>query len=112
MESKCSVCLRASKYKCIKCNIAICNVCSTALSSNTEGYCEEEKKIGYCENCTPTEDEIVIVEPPKKVKKTLFSTMTKVSGMQSASPSLKIQLGKKAPNTKDLQSAVRLKKEP
>ena len=47
MESEC---LKVSKYKCIKCNTATCNACSTAVSINTEGYCEEEKKIGYCEN--------------------------------------------------------------
>ena len=95
MESECSVCLKVSKYKCINCNNATCNACSTAVSINTEGYCEEEKKIGYCENCTPTEDEIVIVKPPKKVQKTLFSMMKKVPGMQSANPSLKIQPAKK-----------------
>ena len=72
MERECSVCLRVSKYKCIKCNIAICNVCSTAVSGNTEGYCKEEKKIGCCENCTHTEDEVFIVELPKKVQKTLL----------------------------------------
>ena len=109
MESEGSVSLRASEYKCIKCNIAICNVYSTALSSNTERYCEEEKKIGFCENCAPTEDEVVIVEPPKKVKKTLSSTMAKVPGAQLASPSLKIQPRKKTPSTKDLQSPGKIK---
>ena len=109
MESEGSVCLRASEYKCIKCNIAICNVYSTALSSNTEGYYEEEKKNGFCENCAPTEDEVVIVEPPKKVQKTLFSTMAKVPGAQLASLSLNIQPGKKTPSPKDLQSPGKIK---
>ena len=90
-------------------NIAICNVCSTALSSNTEGYCKEEKKIGNCENCTPAEDEIVIVEPPKKVQKTLFSVIMKVPGTQSASYSQKIQPAKKNPSTKDLQNTAKTK---
>lgn len=93
-------------------NIAICNVCSTALSSNTEGYCKEEKKIGHCENCTPAEDEIVIVEPPKKVQKTLFSMINKVQGTQSASYSQKIQPAKKIQALKIYKALVRLKKEP
>lgn len=107
MESECSVCLRVSKYKCVKYNIAICSV--QQLHLVIQRYCKEEKKIGYCKNFTPTEDEVVIVEPLKKVKKTLFSMMKKVVGTQLSSPSLKIQPTKKTQSTIDLQSAGKTK---
>ena len=56
-----------------------------------QGYCKGEKEIGYCENYIPTEDEVAVVEPSNEVQKTFFSVMKKFPGMQTASPSLKIQ---------------------
>ena len=110
MESECSVCLRISKYKCVKYNIAICNV--QQLHLVIQRYCKEEKKIGYCKNFTPTEDEVVIVEPLKKVKKNFVfndEESCKVVGTQLSSLSLKIQPTKKTQSTIDLQSAGKTK---
>lgn len=96
MESECSVCLRVSKYKCVKYNIPVCNVCSTTVSSKTEGYCVVIVKALHLLRM-----KLLLLSLQRKFKKTV--------GMQLSSPSPKIQPTKKTQSTIDLQSAGKTK---
>ena len=49
----CDVCKwKDIKYRCIGCNIPICNVCAVACSDITPGYCEERYLVSKCEKCS------------------------------------------------------------
>ena len=43
---------RRTKYSCVQCNYAACNIYMDAVSDEHEGYDEEAKKIGICKLCT------------------------------------------------------------
>lgn len=79
----CTACSRGTKYKCVTCFIAICNVCSVNVDDGHAGYCEEDKRIGVCEKCCSSSDDVAKSEidvevvsqvsfftkpPPKKQK--------------------------------------------
>ena len=68
---------RETKYSCITCNLAICNVCSVSADTKIDGYNEEDKKVGFCKKCSP-ENEVVEIsaskrEPPTKKQRTIHS---------------------------------------
>ena len=71
MSVKCYACNKPdSKYSCIKCDIAICNICSISAKENDKGYPEELYKVGFCTKCiTPKNSD----PPPAKKQKTIFS---------------------------------------
>ena len=44
----CYVCERPTKYSCIKCSNAICNVCAESVDPDIVGYDEDNYRIGQC----------------------------------------------------------------
>lgn len=83
MES-CLVCERETKYTCVWCRRAICNVCSLSVVEETPGYNEEGYSIGRCPEgkCHIVEgdkdDDITILteEPPVKKAKVQGNVMS------------------------------------
>lgn len=48
----CKHCLRDdTKYSCIICGCAVCQVCSIKADESDEEYIEKEKNVGYCKSC-------------------------------------------------------------
>lgn len=48
----CTECSRPdTKYSCISCGSAICQVCSSTANENEEGYSEQDKHVGFCSIC-------------------------------------------------------------
>lgn len=47
VESKCSFCVRKTKYRCTLCVNAVCVVCSVACNVDDEGY-DEHHRVGKC----------------------------------------------------------------
>ena len=48
VESKCSFCVRNTKYRCTLCVNAVCVVCSVECNVDDEGYDEEHHRVGKC----------------------------------------------------------------
>ena len=54
MASKCSICDTETKYKCIKCELAVCNKgCSVFAPETTDGW-KAGARVGYCVRCSKT----------------------------------------------------------
>ena len=54
MASKCSNCDTETKYKCIKCELAVCNKgCSVFAPETTDGW-KAGARVGYCVRCSKT----------------------------------------------------------
>ena len=60
---KCIECDREStKYTCITCARHICQICSIKASESDQGYSEENKTLGWCNECTKSNKKRSLVE--------------------------------------------------
>lgn len=76
-ENKCYICdKRDTKYSCCSCFKVVCNICAVSVSESTDGYCEENYRVGKCPTCcgnyNEKEDESIIT-----ISKVKISTNTK-----------------------------------
>ena len=54
MASKCANCDTETKYKCIKCELAVCNKGCSVFAPETTDEWKAGTRVGYCVRCSKT----------------------------------------------------------